>query len=85
MGARLERVRELDADVAVHAAQVAMLESGPLGDSATGVAAAVGRLIIATEAKTKIEKGVSAEEPNFKELDASLAAFRSQAVNYFRN
>lgn len=79
MGARLERVRELDADVAVHAAQVAMLESGHLGDSATDVAGAVGRLI------TKIEKGVSAEEPNFGELDASLTAFRCQAVDYFRN
>lgn len=85
MGARLERVRELDADVAVHAARVAMLESGQLGDAATEVAEVVGRLIAATEAKTKIEKGISAEEPNFEELDSSLAAFRSRAVNYFRN
>lgn len=85
MGARLERVRELDADVAVHAAQVAMLESGQLGDSATDVAGTVGRLIASTEAKTKLEKGVSAGEPNFGELDASLGAFRTRAVDYFRS
>jgi hypothetical protein len=83
MSARLERVRELNADVAVHAARVAMLESGHLGDAATALAVTVGNLITASQPTTKIEKGVSAQEPVFGELDSSLIAFRTQAVEYF--
>ena len=87
MGARLERVRLLAADVGVYAVSVAMLvpHDPGLGNSAAEIATAVGQLIAATEAKTSRDMQVSLEAPDFTEVDASIEDFSKRGVDYFRH
>lgn len=85
MSARLERVRQLGADVNVHAATVAMLVPDEFADPAAELMGAAGRVVVATAANTDLNLGVCVREPDLTELSACLGDFRKRAVEYFRD
>jgi hypothetical protein len=85
MGSRLERIRQLDADAALHADEVALLVPASIADSAAMLAAAVSRLAKSTQANVKSELAASIREPDFTELDGCIADFSARVVDYVRN
>ena len=84
MGSRLERMRQLDADVASHADTVAMLVAVNLAESAARLACAVGALSASAEANIESELGASIRDPDFTELNACIADFSTRAVRFLR-
>jgi hypothetical protein len=84
MGSRLERMRQLDADVASHADNVAMLVPVDLAESAATLAAAVDLLSASAQANVKSDLGASIRDPDFTELNACIADFSTRAVRYLR-
>jgi hypothetical protein len=85
MGSRLERIRQLEADAAVHADEVALLIPVSVANSAAMLTGAVSRLTASTEANVKHELGASIRQPDFTELDGCIADFSTRVVNYVRN
>ena len=85
MGLRLERIRQLDADSALHADEVALLVPASIADSAAILAAAVSRLATSTQANVKSDLAASIREPDFVELDSCITDFSARVVNYVKN
>lgn len=83
--ARLEQMRECLATTQVHAASVGMLAPRQLTDHAGQLAAAARSLAKAVEANVDLENGVVVGELDVGPLDALLATFRTEAVEYARN
>lgn len=85
MGARLERVRQLDADAASHADEVALLVPVSVAESAARLASAVRALAMAAQANVRPQIAASIREPDFAELDACIEDFRTRVIAHFRN
>lgn len=85
MGARLERVRQLEADAASHADEVALLLPMSVADSAVRLSRAVSALATAAQANVKPGFGASLRDPDFTDLDACIEDFRVRVIAYSRN
>jgi hypothetical protein len=85
MGSRLERIRQLGADAALHADEVALLVPVGIADSAALLAAAASRLATSTQANVKSALAASIRDPDFTELDRCIAGFSARVVDYVRN
>jgi hypothetical protein len=85
MASRLEQVRQLDADAASHADDVALLVPVGVAESAARLADAVSRLTAWAEANFKSDLGASIREPDFTDLNERIADFSAQAVGYLRS
>lgn len=84
MGARLERVRQLEVDSAQHADEVALLVPLDIAESATKLASAVTALATALQANVKPQFAASIREPDFTELDICMEDFRKRVIAHFR-
>lgn len=84
MGPRLERVRQLAADVDSNSDNVTMLVPVNLAASATRVAAAVSLLLAWTEVNINSDLGASIRDPDFIELNSCIADFSTRAVRFLR-
>jgi hypothetical protein len=84
MAARLGLVRQYAAAAKVQAASISLLVPPELADPAQQLAEAAGRLAEAAERSTDLVLGVSTARPDPTELDASIAAFKTSAVNESR-
>jgi hypothetical protein len=82
IGSRLERVRQLAADAALHADSVALLVPQELASCAAELAAAVGRLAGAAEANIDSRVRRSIRDPDFTELNHCIVDFSKQAAKY---
>jgi hypothetical protein len=85
MGARLERVRQLDADAASNADEVALLLPVSVADSAGRLASVMSALAVAAQANVKPEFAASIREPDFTELDSCIEDFRTRVIAHFRS
>lgn len=81
MGARLAQVRTYAAEARVQAVRISLLDPQKLGRPAQQLAATATRLAEAAANKTDLALGASRERPDFSELDACIAAFKTEAVN----
>jgi Mn2+/Fe2+ NRAMP family transporter len=81
MAARVAQVRQYAADARVHAFNIALLAPRRLAHSAGELAAATGRVAVATAADTDLGMGVSVRAPDFARLDACIDDFTSQALD----
>jgi hypothetical protein len=84
IGARLEQVRQLDADAALHADEVALLVPAGIAESAAKLARAAGQLAAAAQANVRTELSASIREPSFTELDDCITDFSARVVTYVR-
>jgi hypothetical protein len=80
MGARLEQVRKYAADTQLHAVSVSLLVPESLAESANLLATAAGSLADWTVGNTTLEQGSMIREPNFRQLDDCVKAFRTKVV-----
>lgn len=85
MGGRLERMRQLDADAASHADEVALLVPVSVAESAARLASAVRALATVAQANVKPQFAASIREPDFTELDACIEDFRTRVIADFRS
>jgi hypothetical protein len=85
MGARLEQVRQLDADAASNADEVALLLPVTVAESAARLARTVSTLATAAQANVMPQFAASIREPDFAELDACIEDFRTRVIAHFRN
>jgi len=85
MGARLERVRQLEADAASHADEVALLVPADIAESATKLARATAQLAASAQANVRNELSASIREPNFNELNDCITDFSARVVTYVRS
>lgn len=85
MGARLERMRQLDADAASHADEAALLLPVAVAESAVQLARAVSALATSAQANVRPQFAASIREPDFTELDACIEDFRARVIAHFRN
>lgn len=83
MGARLERLRQLEADVASHADEVELLVPVSVAESAARLARAVSALATAAQANVRPSLEASIREPDFTDLDACIKDFRSRVIAHF--
>lgn len=80
MGERLEEVRRHAAAARVYATSVAMLVPDRLAEPADRLAAAAGSLADATEQHTDLGLGRLPVDPDYRDLDACVDAFRAGAL-----
>jgi hypothetical protein len=84
MGARLERVRQLEADAASHADEVALLLPVSVAEAAARLSSAVSALATAAQANVKPQFAASIRAPDFAELDACIEDFRGRVIDHLR-
>jgi hypothetical protein len=80
MGARLEQVRRYAAATQLYAVSVSLLAPEILGESADLLATAAGSLADWAVGNTNLEQGSMIREPNFRQLDDCVRAFRTKVV-----
>jgi hypothetical protein len=80
MGARLEQVRRYAAATQLHAVSVSLLVPESIAESADLLATAAGSLADWTVSNTNLEQGSMIREPNFRQLDDCVKAFRTKVV-----
>ena len=81
---RLEEVRENAAATQLCAARVGLLVPGRLAGPADRLAAAASSLADAVVQNTDVNLAVIVGDPDVRQLDACIAAFRAEAVGYAR-
>ena len=84
MGPRMELVRQRAADASDHATNIALMTSADLGNSALRLANAVTAVAASATARVDVDRGRSVLLPDFTEMDAQLAEFKTKAVEAAR-